>query len=465
VSAAARPSAGGEAVGAPTPSTGANAVPWPGAASSWYAVFVLTVIYVLAFVDRTILSLMVGPIRADLGLTDTEISLLHGFAFAIFYTTLGIPIALLADRMNRRNIMAIGVAFWSLATAACGLARTFGHLFLARVGVGVGEAALSPSAYSFIADAFPPQKLSRAVAVYTVGAFAGSGVAFLIGGAVIGSVSTAGPVTVPLMGELQPWQLVFVLVGLPGVPMALWLLTIREPPRRKPSATGSLAAALRDVLRFMRGHWQVYASHFAGFSLIALVFNAGVAWLPAYLMRVHGLKPSGAGFWLGSILLVAGVAGVLTGGWLADRWQASGKSDGTMRVGVWSAMLALPFAASATLVPSLPLSLALITGFIFATTLPYGAAAAALQIVTPGPMRATASAIYLCILNLAGIGAGSALVALATDKVFGDDLAVGKSLALVCGITAPLAALIIAWGLPHFRHTVASLREAAAAGR
>lgn len=450
---------------APVPTESADGVnppPWPRPATGWYAVFVLTVVYVLAFIDRTILSLLVGPIRADLGLSDTQLSLLHGFAFAIFYTTLGIPIALLADRLNRRNIIAIGLAFWSVATAACGLARSFGHLFLARVGVGVGEAALSPAAYSLIADAFPPERLSRAVAVYTLGAFAGSGLAFLIGGAVVGGVTSAGTVAVPLLGALQPWQLVFVLVGLPGIPMALWMLTIREPARRKPSATGSLTGALRDNLRYMRGHWQVYVSHFAGFSLIGLVFNAALAWLPAYLMRLHGLKPAGAGFWLGSILLLAGVGGVLSGGWFADRMVAAGKSDGTMRVGVYSALLAIPFALSATLVPSLPLSLALITGLVYATTLPYGAAAAALQIVTPGPMRATASALYLFILNFAGIGVGSALVALATDRVYGDDLAVGKSLALVCGATAPLAALVLAWGLPHFRHTVASLREAAA---
>ena len=140
----------------PPAGEGAPSAPWPSAAVSWYGVFVLTAIYVLSFIDRTILSLLVGPIRADLGLSDTEISLLHGFAFAIFYTTLGIPIALLADRLNRRNIIAIGVAFWSLATAACAFARSFSHLFVARICVGVGEAALSPAAYSLLADSFPP---------------------------------------------------------------------------------------------------------------------------------------------------------------------------------------------------------------------------------------------------------------------------------------------------------------------
>jgi MFS family permease len=180
-------------------------------------------------------------------------------------------------------------------------------------------------------------------------------------------------------------------------------------------------------------------------------------------MRVHRLTPADSGLWLGSILLVAGIAGVLGGGWLGDRLVAAGRSDGTMRVGVYSALGALPFAASATLVSSLPLALALTAGLLFTTTLPYGAAAAALQVVTPGRMRATASAIYLCILNLAGIGLGPVLVALATDRLFGDDLAVGKSLALVCTACAPLAALAIAWGLPHFKRTVDAQREAAGA--
>lgn len=437
-----------------------NALPWPSAGKAWYAIFVLTVVYILAFIDRGILSLLVAPIRADLGLSDTQISLLHGFAFAIFYTTLGIPIALLSDRLNRRNIIVIGIAVWSAATALCGLARSFGQLFLARVTVGVGEAALSPSAYSMIADFFPPHRLSRAIAVYTIGAFAGSGLAFLIGGAIVGSVATAESVTLPLFGELKPWQFVFVMVGLPGIPMALWLLTVIEPARRRPVATGSLIAALRTNFAFMRVHWQVYTAHYVGFSLIAVIFNAAAAWLPAYLMRLHGVTPAGAGFWFGSIVLVAGVAGVLSGGWLADRMSAAGRADATMRIGVYAAIAAIPFAITATLVPSLTWSLVLIGGLMFTTTLPYGAAAAALQIVTPSHMRATATAVYLCIVNLAGLGCGPTLVALATDQIFESDLAVGKSLALVSGIVAPLAAIIIAWGLPHFRRMV----EAARAG-
>jgi MFS family permease len=436
----------------------AASLPWPNPGVGWYAVFVLTVAYVLAFVDRTILSLMVGPIRADLGLSDTQISLLHGFAFALFFTLIGIPISLLADRLNRRNIVALGIAAWSAATVLCGVAKSFWGLFAARVGVGVGEAALTPSAYSMVADLFPPSQLARALAVFTVGLFAGVGFAYMIGGAVVGSVSDVQNVVLPLVGELRPWQFAFVVVGLPGIPIALWMLTVREPVRRRPPSTGSLRAAFADCLGYMRVHWQVYVAHCVGFSLLALLFNATGAWLPAYLMRVHALAPGETGFWLGLIMLVTGVGGVLGGGWLGDRLTARGRTDGNMRVGIVAALGALPLAATATTVEPLWLSLVLVAVYMFFLSLPYGAAAAAIQIVTPGRMRATASAIYLCLVNLIGLGMGPTLVALATDHVFADDRAVGKSLALVSTLCAPLAAVLLAWGLPHFRRTAAALR-------
>ncbi|HSN72024.1 MAG TPA: MFS transporter, partial [Steroidobacteraceae bacterium] len=400
--------------------------PYPRPAIGWYAVAVLTVAYVFSFIDRSILTLLVGPIRADLEISDTQLSLLHGFAFAIFYTTLGIPIALLADRLNRRNIIAIGTAFWSAATAACGLANSFWQLFWARVGVGVGEAALSPAAYSMIADLFAPQRLGRALAVYTVGAFAGAGLAYLIGGAVVTLVSSADAMTLPLVGSVRPWQVVFFIVGLPGLLVALWVLTLPEPARRHlraapaPGIAGSLAA----FGRYMRSQWQTYAAHLAGFSLLGIVFNATLAWTPAYLIRVFEMTPGRAGFWLGLILLLAGSIGVLAGGWLADRMRTHGHVDSTMRVGVLGALGALPFAATATIVPSFPLFLVLYTLMILFVTMPYGAAAAAIQIVTPPQMRAVASSIYLCCLNLVGLGAGPTFVALFTDYVFGRDAAV-----------------------------------------
>ncbi len=441
-----------------TPHTAAEP-PWPLPATGWYMVGVLMIAYIFSFIDRTILSLLVQPIRADLQISDTQISLLHGFAFALFYTLMGIPIATLADRMNRRNIIAVGVAFWSLATAACGLTRGFWGLFAARVGVGVGEATISPAAYSMIADTFPEERLGRALGVYSVGAFLGVGLAFVIGGFVVGAVSAADLITVPLVGEVRPWQVVFFIVGLPGVLIALWILTLKEPLRRHSARSLQQQAGFRPLLGHMRRHPVAYASHLIGFSLLALLFNALVAWMPTYLIRSFGIQAGQAGVWLGFILLVFSTSGILTGSWLADWLRARGAIDATMRVGLLSGVCMIPFAVFATTVPSLTLSLVLFAPLVFFSTFSWGAAAAAVQVITPSRMRATGSAIYLFFLNLVGIGFGPTLVALITDYGFGSDAALGGSIAIVCSVTAPVAALTLWAGLKPFRAVATEVTE------
>lgn len=431
---------------------------WPRPAVGWYVVLVLAVACVLAFIDRTILSLLVGPIRHDLGLNDTQLSLLQGFAFAIFYTTLGIPIARLADQSNRRNVIAAGIAFWSVATAACGLARSYLHLFMARIGVGVGEASLSPASFSMISDLFPPEKLGRALATYTLGAFAGTGLAYLIGGAIVQQVLGMPPVTLPLLGTVRSWQLVFLVVGLLGLPVAIWVSTLAEPLRRNTgsaAAQGAIEHGFASLLGHMRRHRRTYASHLLGFSFLALVFNAALNWYPAFLMRVFQLTAARAGFLIGLVVLILGVGGVLLGGWLTDWWRQQGRSDASMRVGVLAAACATPFGMLSGIAPSLAGSLASFALLVLFATLPYGAAAAAIQLVTPPTLRATASSVYLCVLSLIGLGAGPTAVALLTDYVFADDLAVGRSLAVVIALAGTLAAALLYWGLSSFRVSAA----------
>ena len=419
----------------------------------WYLVFVLTVAYVLSFIDRSILSLLVGPIRADLGITDTEVSLLHGLAFAVFYTLLGIPIATLADTRNRRNVIAIGVAFWSLATAACGLARNFWELLLARIGVGVGEAALSPAAYSMIADSFPRDRLNRALSVYTLGAFAGMGLALIIGAAVIARITTAGTTTLPLIGAVAPWQLVFMVVGLPGLVVALWLLTVREPARQQ--AATAQGGGLRELRPHLARHWQAYTAHLVGFALLGIVLNSLLAWTPTHLIRNFDLTPASAGFTLGSLIVVCCTAGILTGGWLADRWQAAGASDAPLRVGVISALGCVAFGMFATAADTIEATRILLAPLLFFSTFAYGAAPAALQVITPPKTRAVASALYLFVLNLVGMGLGPLITATLTDWWFADDLAVGRSLAVVMASAAAGAALLLGWGSRYFRQAIA----------
>lgn len=430
-----------------------TAASWPAPRVAWYTVTILMVAYVLSFMDRVILGLLVGPIRADLGISDTRVSLLYGFAFAIFYTGLGVPIAWWADRANRRNIIAAGIFLWSLMTAACGLARGFWELFLARVGVGVGEATLSPAAYSMIADSFPEQQRARALSVYFIGLPVGVGLALLLGGYVIQLVSASPEYTLPLVGTVRAWQVTFFVVGLPGILVALWLMTVPEPARRLPG----VQAGVGDTLGFMSRHWRAYAAHILGFSTLGLVLNTYQIWAPQYLVRVHGYSLGEAGFAIGAIVAVLGTAGIVLGGILADRWRARGRTDATLRVGLVAAVALTPLGAICTITPDAATMLAVFLPIGFFTSFAYGAGAAALTVLTPGPMRAQASAIYLLFVNLIGIGLGPLLTALLTDYVFQDDRAVGQSVAVVAGLSPAVAAALFAWGLPHFRASIAAV--------
>lgn len=422
--------------------------------TAWYGVAILFLAWTVSFVDRIILSLLVEPIQRDLGINDTQISLLHGAAFAIFYTLMGIPIARLADRAARRPIIIAGITFWCLATAACGLAKSFWHLFLARVCVGVGEATLSPAAYSMIYDWFPREKLGRAHAVYNSGVTFGAGLALIIGGTVIAMTAQMDAIHLPLVGELRSWQFVFIVVGLPGLIVALLMLTVTEPARR-----GGLPppVPVSGVVAFIREQRRGVFGHLVGFSLAALVFNAFLAWGPSYFVRVHGFAPGESGPWLGVGMIVFGSAGMLTGGWLSDRWMRQGHADAHMRAALVACVGLVPAAIVAPLAPTALLSMAGFWLFFFFAAFPFGIGAAALQMITPAPMRAQLAAFYLLCINLAGIGTGPTLTALLTDYWFARPDSVGQSLAIVGGTASTLAALVLWRGLAPFRASAAAL--------
>lgn len=409
----------------------------PGGWRSWYVVGVLSVAYVCSFIDRSVLGLMVGPIKEDLGINDTQFSLLHGFAFAIFYTLLGIPIAWLADRANRRNIIAAGIAVWSLMTALCGLARTFGAMFLARVGVGVGEAALSPAAYSMIADLFPREKLGRALGIYSSGVFVGIGLSFIISAILIGALDT---VTLPVVGELTPWRLTLILVGAPGLVIAALCFTFREPRRLGAKAGG---VPLRQVARFFDQNASLYVLHFIAFSMLTLLFNAQLTWLAEYLIRIHGMERGVAGPALGLVVTIFGGSGIICGGLYADLLKRRGDNGGAIRAALLGAVLLLPVAATTTLMPSAGLSLALAAPLLFFSSWVFAPATTALQLFSPPNMRAQFSAVYLFVVNLTGIGFGGTAVALITDYVYRDDNMLHYSMAIASTISGILSILLL----------------------
>ncbi|MDT8320432.1 MAG: MFS transporter [Xanthomonadales bacterium] len=439
---------------------GAADTHFPNPVYAWYVVGVLTLAYIFSFIDRQIVNLLVEPIRHDLLLSDTQISLLQGLAFALFYTIMGLPIARLADVVDRRLIIAIGVFLWSLMTCLSGLAKSFAGLFGARIGVGVGEAALSPAAYSLISDYFPADKVTRAIAVYTGGSMLGAALAYIIGGFVVDYVTAIGSVQLPLLGQVRAWQLAFIVVGLPGLLLALLVLSLREPARK-----GLLSAApgtrpqsipIKDIIAFLRAHRRTYIGNLLGVPIFIMLAYAVLAWFPAFFVRTHGWTAGEIGIVYGIVLLFFGTSGVVTAGWLAEALRRRGHRDANLRVIVIGALCALPFGIVVPLVGNPWLALILMAPLTYFLSLPHGIAPAALQPITPNQMRAQVSALYLLAVNLIGLGVGPTAVALLTDYLYGEPALVGYSLATVAVITVPLSVFIIGRSLKHYRHSLAA---------
>jgi MFS family permease len=435
---------------------------YPSPAYAWYVVAVLTLAYVVSFIDRQILSLLVKPIRTDLRISDTEISLLMGATFAVFYTLFGIPLGRLADTRSRRTIIAAGIGFWSLMTAGCGLARRFWELALMRVGVGVGEAALSPSAYSLIADYFRPERRSTAMSVYSMGIYVGSGLAFILGGMIVRFSAGQESFLVPLLGTVRSWQLVFLVVGLPGLAVALLLYTIREPTRkgaRRLTDGAAAATSMREVWTFLHENWGTFACLNLGVAMITLSTYGMSAWVPEMFGRRYGWTPVERGTVFGLIVGIAGTLGIVTAGRVADWLSERGYGDATLRVAAFASLAWLPFGVTFPLAPAGIWSAVLLTPAVFFSSMPFGVAPAAIQRMMPNAMRAQATAVYLFVINLIGMGLGPTVVAVLTERVFRDEQALNISLALVGGISQTVAGVLLCSGLKRYRRSLDYFRE------
>lgn len=425
--------------------------PWPPEHEARRAVLVLMVAYIFSYIDRQILAMLVGPIKADLGVTDFELSLLNGLAFAVCFTVLGVwPVGQWADRGNRRNLAAAGVFFWSLMTAVCGRVTSYAGLFVARIGVGVGEATLAPAAYSMIADYVPPARRGRALGLFSMGIYFGIGVAIMVTGLVVQAVGSMPVMHWPVIGEVRGWQVAFLILGPPGMLVSLWLLTVREPVRRE-AAAATTDVRYVDVWRRIREHAGFYANLIFGVSMLTLTFNAVAFWIPAHLLRVHELSPLQVAFSYGPIMFVAGSLGILAGGVLADRWRSAGRADAELQVVLYGALALGPLVIAAFQLRDATLAIALLAPLLFVTSFPFGAASAALQMVTPNRFRARTSAIYLLVINLLGIGLGSSAASFVSDVVLKDEQRIGDGVTAVAAVAAPLAAWLIHRARPTYR--------------
>jgi MFS family permease len=444
--------------------------PYPPTGYAWYVVGALTFVYMFSFIDRQILNLLVAPIRRDLGISDTQMSWLMGPAFAFSYILFGILFGRLTDSRSRRTIIAVGFAAWSLFTAGCGLAKTYLQMLLLRVGVGVGEASLSPAAYSLITDYFPPKRRATALSVYGMGIYIGSGLAFIVGG-MVAKVAAAQEVwQLPLAGATRPWQVVFFIVGLPGVLLALLMYTVREPLRRGAkmikAADGTTRVAqvpLSEVLAYLWENKLTFICHNIGFALLSFSSYGSSAWIPTFLQRNHGWSISKSGLVYGLIVGIFGTLGVALGGRFADWMNERGRRDATMRVGLIVSLAWIPTGVLYPLVSDANLAAILIAPTVFLACAPFGVAPAAIQQMTPNNMRGQASAIYLFVINFVGLGIGPSAVAIFTDYVFCGDESVRYSLLIVATAAHLIAAALLWAGLKPYRRSLDYLKEWTAA--
>jgi MFS family permease len=430
--------------------------PWPGPIYSWYVVGVLMLAYTNSFIDRQILSLLVEPIRNDLDISDTQISLLAGLAFSVFYTVMGIPLARLADQSNRRNIIVAGIASWSFMTALCGAAQNFWQLFLARMGVGIGEATLSPAAFSIISDYFPKDRIARAFSVYSMGVYFGAGLALMIGGLVIQAVSAAPPVELPLIGSVYSWQLTFFAVSLLGLPILLLLFTIKEPLRRgtEAAAKSSDGATFKDLKVFIGENRWTIIWHFSAFSLLGIGIITYMIWTPTWFIRTYQWDAPKIGLVYGAMTFFLGTAGVYAGGFVADWFHQRGREDAILRATMYGGIVAIPFAIATPLMPNETLAVIGLGVTTFLLAFPQGLPAAALQVIAPNRLRAQITALYFLVGNLIALGIGPTMVALITDYFYGDPGMLPYSMALVCAIVIPLGVLAVWLSLRPYRASV-----------
>lgn len=425
---------------------------YPSPAKGWWAVAVLSLLYAISLMDRHIIGLLVKDIRADLGVSDFQIGLLYGLAFAIFHVLFGLVFGWMADRYSRRHLIFGGVTFWSLATIACGLARSLPQLAGARFGVGAGEAALNPAAYSVLSDNFPPERRSLALSVFGSAASIGTALSFLVGGFLIAAMPGEG-FNLPVIGHLAPWQAVFVAVGLPGLLIGLLIWTVADPIRRELSATSG--SSFREAVRFMKERWRFYIGHFTGYALLAAVANGVSAWAPSYMARHFRIPVTEIVVILATLPLVFGVIGTIEAGAIVDYFFVRGVKDIHLRLFILTALGQLILLVLAAMAGSLGLFISLLAAYVLLNAWT-GVAAAAIPITTPNQFRGQVSSAYLFVFNLLGLGVGPALVGAINTFWFKSDAMLGWSIATAGLILLPIAMLALRSSLRPMQRAVAS---------
>jgi MFS family permease len=403
---------------------------YPDRRRAWWLVLVLALAGVVSVIDRTLLSVVVDPVRADLGLSEVQIGLLQGLAFGLFYATVGVPLGLMVDRHSRRLIVISGVSLWSLATLVSGFAESFGQLFAARLLVGLGEAALSPAAISAIADLFPPRARGRPVSIFLMGQAVASGLGISVASLIADGAAAGAFSGIPVLGGLSPWRAVFVVCGVLGFIVVMALLTTREPPRRVAATRGSGGTQIRASLGYLWKHGSIFVPLYLGFAACFLASYGAAAWHPAMLLRAFDVTRADLAAVLGPLKLVFSAIGPLVGGLLVDRAMRRGDPLARFWILALAPLFVLPL-AFATFAPG-PMSAMFLVALGPTAVAAIGTTMLALlQSTVPADMRGFAVALTGFVNTFLAAALGPLLISVLTEHVFEDPKMVGYSITAV----------------------------------
>lgn len=417
---------------------------------SWAVAFLLMLGYTISYIDRELLSLLIAPIKGKFDLTDFQAGLLLGPAFAIFYTFMGVPLGWAADRYNRTKLIAIGMSLWSVMTACCGLSANFIQIFLARIGVGVGEAALTPSAVSLLSDYFPKTKLPFAISIYSMGVFIGGGAA-LIGGAYVLTALEGVTWTLPFVGTLEFWQIGFLIAAAPGIVLAVVIYCLREPKRKEMAVDASGAeqkASFPVAFKYMWAHKKLFLCLFMGGSCVAII-NYQAMWYPELFMRTWEWSRLDAGRATGFPHVFGGIAGLLLGGYYMSYQAKKGAKDVALKLAFVGAIgIGIP----AILMPLMSNAMMAVAGIVlvkFFVGFPLIAGTTAIRMSVPNQMRGQFTAMYFVFVGLIGANLGPVMPGYITTYIFSENQEMLKySLAISAALALPFSTILlwISWG-------------------
>ena len=430
---------------------------YPEKKHSYSAVAILTLAQVFAFIDRQIPSMLVEPIKQDFNLTDSQIALLGGAAFSIFYAIMALPIGYAVDRYTRTKVLGTGIFLWSLMTALAGLANSFGKLFGARIGVAVGEAVMAPISVSLVSDSFPENKQGKPMGIITAGVYIGIGITLLGGGFLIDYLTSIGGITLPLIGYLKPWQATFMIVGIPGLVLAIAAFYLKEPQRIEEKVESNHSVNRKNVFLHLKEHRKTLIPMFGGLIFMALIFYSFSFWAPTMMIRTFDISLTEVGFILGMITIISSITGTIIAGSAVDYLRNRNYSDAPVRAAMIAVMLALPPIISLSFVQTelgawicIAMYLLFISSFA-----PLGLLA--ISGVSTGNVKGQTAAIHAFLMMAFGLSLGPQLTAFFTDFVFVDPNLLINSVSLTGLIVLPISALLFKLSLSRYRESSESL--------